>query len=417
MGFLRLWLAIAVYLEHLGAEGWPREFYPIDGYVAVNAFYLISGFLIQLIIAQKSYGTLAFWKSRFLRIYPLYWLVLAGSILFVVFSDDHQEPQYYLHSLMHDQGMPFEKWHYQLIAEDHNWLDKLAYVVSQLGIFGSDLALQVVYSLDLHHFIRTNGTPAIGYLWGGSFSLIPQAWSLAIELWFYLLAPFLLTRHVALVIGIGFASGSVASYLRDIGFYADSLIVTTLYIFLLGALACRFYLKCLHASGRRYEGIAWCMLVVLVFYSLAFRKLALEDKAGIFYAMVFLALPFLFKVTKNNRLDCFLGELSYPIYLCHFLTYAISEVLFTGYTASYAMPVVTLLFAVLAVFLVERPLDRYRHKKFRQPRPPLVSDDGTTSRSANASALAIARQPPSPPAIALHLAACAHPAPPTNRRR
>ena len=32
-----------------------------------------------------------------------------------------------------------------------------------------------------------------------------------------------------------------------------------------------------------------------------------------------LAIPYIFRITKNDSIDGILGELSYPIYICHFL--------------------------------------------------------------------------------------------------
>src|SRR5262245_14523103 len=87
MGGIRLFLALAVALAHF------RESVPADsrisglytlgvgGGLAVLFFYAISGFLISTVLAQKypadRDGTWAFYKARFVRIFSLYWPVLA----------------------------------------------------------------------------------------------------------------------------------------------------------------------------------------------------------------------------------------------------------------------------------------------------------------------------------------------------
>jgi peptidoglycan/LPS O-acetylase OafA/YrhL len=81
MGVLRLILAIAVVIAHTE---------PIFGFrlvgsdVAVQAFYIISGFYMAMILTEKyarkeSYKL--FITNRFLRLYPIYWIVLLGTVL------------------------------------------------------------------------------------------------------------------------------------------------------------------------------------------------------------------------------------------------------------------------------------------------------------------------------------------------
>ena len=79
MGILRFFLASAVLLTHAQAS-----FQPLGGALAVSAFYVISGFYMQLLFAEKftSGQVLPFYKSRALRIFPLYYVFLIVSIPF-----------------------------------------------------------------------------------------------------------------------------------------------------------------------------------------------------------------------------------------------------------------------------------------------------------------------------------------------
>jgi peptidoglycan/LPS O-acetylase OafA/YrhL len=82
MGLLRFILAIGVVFSHTGMA-W--GFTTLGGSIAVQAFYIISGFYIALILNEKyidqnnSYKL--FITNRFLRIYPIYWLVLLLTVL------------------------------------------------------------------------------------------------------------------------------------------------------------------------------------------------------------------------------------------------------------------------------------------------------------------------------------------------
>ncbi len=94
MGAIRLFLSYAVVLEHFNQQvlgSYHIDFNPlwsasINGGRAVLLFYVVSGFLISYVLHEKygtdRAGTLAFYRSRFLRIYPLWWAILAFAVLF-----------------------------------------------------------------------------------------------------------------------------------------------------------------------------------------------------------------------------------------------------------------------------------------------------------------------------------------------
>jgi peptidoglycan/LPS O-acetylase OafA/YrhL len=82
MGLLRFLLAVSVILNHAGLL---YGFGFVGGSTAVEAFFIISGFYITLILNEKyikannSYKL--FITNRFLRLYPFYWIVLILSLL------------------------------------------------------------------------------------------------------------------------------------------------------------------------------------------------------------------------------------------------------------------------------------------------------------------------------------------------
>jgi hypothetical protein len=71
MGTIRVLLAFAVIFSHTGSH------VLVGGEAALQCFYLISGFLISYILQNTAaYGNLSnFYLNRFLRIYPMYWVV------------------------------------------------------------------------------------------------------------------------------------------------------------------------------------------------------------------------------------------------------------------------------------------------------------------------------------------------------
>jgi peptidoglycan/LPS O-acetylase OafA/YrhL len=85
-----------------------------------------------------------------------------------------------------------------------------------------------------------------------------------------------------------------------------------------------------------------------------------------FYAYCGWALPLAFQLTRSNRVDRYLGELSYPIYLAHLLV--ISVALYSGWSGYRLAALILTLVAIAAVVLhegIQKPVDRYRAAQVR----------------------------------------------------
>jgi peptidoglycan/LPS O-acetylase OafA/YrhL len=157
MGVVRTLLAIAVVVTHTG------PLFPsvtmIPGTLAVQAFYVISGFYMALVLSTKYSGRAAdFYAARALRIFPIYWIVLAATIAL--------------------NGAPF--------AELND--------ASTVLIGGANLLL---FGQDALRYMQVDASGALSLDLALSdantykFMPVPQAWTLALELEFYVLAPLL----------------------------------------------------------------------------------------------------------------------------------------------------------------------------------------------------------------------------------
>jgi peptidoglycan/LPS O-acetylase OafA/YrhL len=85
---------------------------------------------------------------------------------------------------------------------------------------------------------------------------------------------------------------------------------------------------------------------------------------------MFLSMPFIFNLAKDSRFDRFLGNISYPIYIVHFLIIAIFEEYFEEQYFEEEYPFFLLLLAVFSASLVvycaiEVPIDRWRQRRVR----------------------------------------------------
>ena len=92
MGVLRVMLALFVVIDHSGA--FPGLQLP-GAVFAVKIFFVISGFYMTMILNKKYTGSGSyslFITNRFLRIFPIYWVVVGltvgiSFISFVVFNN------------------------------------------------------------------------------------------------------------------------------------------------------------------------------------------------------------------------------------------------------------------------------------------------------------------------------------------
>ena len=77
MGLLRLYLALCVFHDHVNSNA-PRMF--LSSSVAVCIFFIISGFYMSLVINEnyknQNNGIISFYINRFLRLYPIYIIIL-----------------------------------------------------------------------------------------------------------------------------------------------------------------------------------------------------------------------------------------------------------------------------------------------------------------------------------------------------
>lgn len=83
MGFIRFLLACIVVLWHTSMI---FGYKPLPSDLAVQCFYVISGFYMSLVLNEKypKGSHQLFYKNRFLKIYPLYWLVLVLLVLWAI---------------------------------------------------------------------------------------------------------------------------------------------------------------------------------------------------------------------------------------------------------------------------------------------------------------------------------------------
>jgi peptidoglycan/LPS O-acetylase OafA/YrhL len=313
VGFYRFLLAWCVVIEHLSGN----VHFSYTGMFAVFGFYVLSGYLITRALNEVyDFAFFPFWSNRFLRIYPPYFLLLAFALAFVVGTPSAAE---FFPAVWSERPTPLD------------WLGIVA--VFPMGV-----------------------APM-----GWTFRPIPSIWSVGVELLNYALlyAAVARRRNAALVVAIAGVGYHVVSMWRgdDWGaryfpFYAAMLpfavgaliyfwtrqsrvsLSTTAVLILCAPVLANMVITCFLGA------IQSTIVFAILFYSnLGFQGLAVMAMA----------------LHKSRRpfIDKFFGDLSYPIFLCHWLVgYLLTIVFFPGQSRGIGQMLLTLVCATAVAYIV-----------------------------------------------------------------
>src|SRR6185369_4373674 len=224
-----------------------------------------------------------------------------------------------------------------------------------------NLTLIITYD----YFLPNDSTP--GYL------LVQQAATLQVELLFYLIAPWLvsLSKKIFSYFFIIYAciTFGIIIPLHLLSYNLIYIFLSVLIYFLLGVGSYNILYKKIadkKVSTRKSLGIFATILLYLLFFNI----IPLPIGNFIYYTLFFLTIPFIFKLTKSHVIDLFLGKLSYPIYITHFLTIKffanISLFKEPSNPRTVLIIIVTIIVSQLAVIFIEEPIDRFRQKRLKR---------------------------------------------------
>lgn len=339
MGFYRYFLAVLVLLSHADT----RLFGFNPGVVAVISFYLISGFVMTLLIGKYYYDARrigAFYLDRCIRLFPQF---LFYSIVTILLAG--------------------------VLVLSSRWLANCT-----IGDYAMNLVML-----------------PIGYfkLFENNCLVIPQAWSLGLELSFYLMIPLtLLHPHMVKWVAVASLAVFIAAYIGfiDTDLFGYRLLPGTFFIFLMGAAL---------ANPKLFwpgQNLCFWLLSLLMFNALfanpAWMDLKYNKEVLLGIVIGVPALAALSRLTFS-RYDAFVGNLSYGVFLNHFVFIYIFEWL--GFTADSIAEYLALVAlssgaALASYYLIERPALKMRHKIRADVRAGQSVDfDGQTTASESGS--------------------------------
>lgn len=331
MGLIRIFLALSVMFSHIGPVSW----FPIaPAGFAVQCFYLMSGFYIALGLNER-YTTPSmnaeFYFGRVLRLWPVYLLSLAILI-----------PTGVLEGVAHT------------ISQQPLFIQVVA-AFSNIFMLGSDILLHVSNVDGKVVFSEFGADPAHN---GVQNIINLPAWTLSIEIMFYIAAPFILRSKECTL--IFFTSAIIYALAAKLFIQlTGSRLRTDLYIlgpslyFALGAGA--YWLHKLHALDIKCMVRSYLMILLLVIGCTLHNI-----QQSILLVVLSAICPVIFTMTKNSKFDKFMGDLSYPLYIMHIPITIVVRWLgwFEANSLNYFLSI--MLGSVVAVYAVELPIEKFR---------------------------------------------------------
>ena len=358
MGVLRLILAIAVVIAHTEAI---FGFRLVGSVAAVQAFYIISGFYMAMILTEK-YTEKRLYKlfitNRFLRLYPIYWTVLLGTILVNIVKTSGNGKF----------DMYFQYYDFM------NFGSFLFLIFTNIFMFFQDIVMFLGLDTTTGNlFLTTNFQETSPML--HQFLFIPQAWTIGVELMFYSIVPLLAKKKTKYIIALIFLSLSIRLALA-FGFnlkhdpWLYRFFPTELVFFLAGIIGYRLYKYLQQFQIKEiYLKIIWLGILLFTVSSSFLPSMTIcgfSVKKWFYLFAFFMSLPFVFPLTKKWKFDRYIGELSYPVYISHMLMLEVCSkfkisTLLGG--LGVATTIASILCAIVLNELVQKRIEKIRQKR------------------------------------------------------
>jgi peptidoglycan/LPS O-acetylase OafA/YrhL len=301
---------------------------------------------MSLILTEKyKTDTMLFYTNRLFRLFPSYLLVLVLSFAALFAFDVAAFTRKDRFESVFSHGI--------IMAGVYGW--------TNVAVLGQDILFLLGIDTANYSFYWAVDGRAPAKAW--SYILVPQAWSLSLELCFYFLAPLILRCRRCWIGSIFFLSFVFRLFLVLKGPEYDLLLrrcfPAELCLFLLGYFGYLLFLRIKARLGRHVGLILWIALLAVL---LLFDCMAKQYAFTILALATCICTPFIFNATKDNRLDRFLGDISYPFYIVHFLIVAFFDEYFEEYPLS---PVLATVFvaSLILYYAIDKPIDRWRQRR------------------------------------------------------
>lgn len=350
MGTIRTLLAIAVVFAH------SYGFMFTGGVLAVQLFYIVSGYLMStILINNENYNSISkFYTNRALRLFPVYWCVAFLSLILNIF--------------------------YLYVGNDNFF-----FIYNELGIF------PIIWLFFSNIFLIGQDWLMFTGVFDGTFGfttdfqrsdlpiwealLVPQAWTLGVEICFYLIAPFII-RNKKIWLSLLFISLFIKAYLIIIGLgtkdpFSYRFFPAELCLFLFGVFSHQFFYPFYRKNNIENNKILVNSAVILcIAYILLFHLIPINYfiSSIVLIGTITLTLPLLASFQRASKIDNAIGNLSYPIYISHIMVINLIDFISEKYgfykDLNYYILIfsITILFSILLEVFVNKKVSAIRRR-------------------------------------------------------
>jgi peptidoglycan/LPS O-acetylase OafA/YrhL len=352
MGLIRFLFACGVILVHTGG------YVPINGNMGVQCFYIMSGFYMSLILNEKYKGqgsNIRFYKYRALKIFPIYWVTLILSVAWGIFV--------YLLGYPGTINQYAQHWPLPLSS-------LCFFIFSNLFLLGLDSVFFMGMNKKGGLYPSTDFNSSEPRVYTFAFNSI--AWTIGVELLFYIIAPFILRKKLAWLIGILLLSLSLRLLLMAKGYtglqWNYMFFPTQLMFFMAGCISYRLF------NVIRNKNIpvllALSLFGVYAVLVIGYNWMIPEGliKETLLFVCTVLIIPIAFGISVKTKMDRYLGELSYSIYISQALIITllasnhIPKLFSKGFTAI----LLCILFAILAHKFITLPISKWNRGRINK---------------------------------------------------
>ena len=356
MGSLRFLFTLTIILGHIYSIFGFRYHELLSSPIAFESFFVLSGFSITLVLGEKYRSAdQNFFRRRFIRIFPMYWLVLISTLLFSAISFFLFEDPSLLRSFV-------AHW------QDLDFGPKLWIVFTNLFIVG-----QEAFYFFKFNYINGGWERSLKFIDGNppihTFLFVSQAWAISYMIYFYLLAGWFNRLQSRWLMLMAVISLGARFYAYSQGYQFDPWLYRffpfEFFFFMAGMLSCRLYFR--YREHQWFRQLGFPSWIILVGASLLYDawKTDYLMKQWLFYFLLIIALPAAFNALKKFKVDRLLGDLAYPMYISNFLI--INVLMLTEYRQEAVLMIsiilLTLLFSVFLLKGFQEPLERWFDSK------------------------------------------------------
>ena len=239
--------------------------------------------------------------------------------------------------------------------------------ISLLPLIADYLSIFFIFGQDLYYLFSTASDGQLIYLPfgekgfnGSRFIINPVIFSISLELYFYILAPFVLRSFNKTIIfmAAGFLWHLYFNLKGNTGLDVQYVLFPATPLFF-GLGATSYWMM---VTKDKSDNKARWLGVFIIVAMLPWMKFVAH---GLLVALFFFLIPVIFSLSKNSNIDRLIGELSYPVYIVHFPIILIVRQYFKPQTPTgvffYTM-VLSIILAHILYLVIEKPLSKYREQ-------------------------------------------------------